>query len=221
MSAVSDILLAPDVRPFAVAAAIMVALGGIEVLTMLVGFSISQLVGHDIDRRRRQPRRHRRPVSLDQCRRAAAVDPDHPGARRVLDRRLPAAGHRARRRRRVPVCDRCACRRRRQHPRDPDHQPRHRPHHPARRDLCGQRGRFRRPGRRGFGRPARSGTARPGPSQGCLRQLAYGVGTRQSRFERASGRRQRLAGRPRRQKLHRHFRTRRPHCSPTIIRQDI
>jgi hypothetical protein len=47
MSAVGDILLAPDVRPFAVAAAIMVALGGIELLTTLVGFSISQLVGSD------------------------------------------------------------------------------------------------------------------------------------------------------------------------------
>ena len=41
MSAVSDILLAPDVRPFAVAAAIMAALGAIELLTTLVGFSIS------------------------------------------------------------------------------------------------------------------------------------------------------------------------------------
>ena len=41
MSAVGDLLLAPDVRPFAVAAAIMVALGGIELLAMLVGFSLS------------------------------------------------------------------------------------------------------------------------------------------------------------------------------------
>ena len=48
MSAVTDILLAPDVRPFAVAAAIMVALGGIELLTMLVGFSIGELFGHDV-----------------------------------------------------------------------------------------------------------------------------------------------------------------------------
>jgi hypothetical protein len=47
MSAIGDILLAPDVRPFAIAAAIMVALGGIELLTMLVGFSIGELVGHD------------------------------------------------------------------------------------------------------------------------------------------------------------------------------
>src|SRR5882724_6964905 len=47
MSAVGDILLAPDVRPFAVAAAIMVALGGIEVLTMLIGFSIGEFFGHD------------------------------------------------------------------------------------------------------------------------------------------------------------------------------
>ena len=47
MSAVGDILLAPDVRPFAVAAAIMVALGGIEVITMLIGFSIGEFFGHD------------------------------------------------------------------------------------------------------------------------------------------------------------------------------
>lgn len=47
MSVATDILMAPDVRPFAVAAAIMVSLGGIELLTMIVGFSISELVGHD------------------------------------------------------------------------------------------------------------------------------------------------------------------------------
>jgi hypothetical protein len=48
MSAVADILLAPDVRPFAIAAAIMVALGGIELLTTLVGFSIGELLGNDV-----------------------------------------------------------------------------------------------------------------------------------------------------------------------------
>jgi Inner membrane protein YqiJ, N-terminal/Inner membrane protein YqiJ, OB-fold len=48
MSAISDILLAPDVRPFAVAAAIMAALGGIELLTTLVGFSISEIFGKDV-----------------------------------------------------------------------------------------------------------------------------------------------------------------------------
>ncbi|CAN5362512.1 DUF1449 family protein [soil metagenome] len=47
MSALSDILLAPDVRPFAIAAAIMAALGVIELLTSLVGFSIGELVGGD------------------------------------------------------------------------------------------------------------------------------------------------------------------------------
>ena len=49
MSALTDILLAPDVRPFAVAAAIMVALGGIELVTTLVGVSLSQVVGKDIE----------------------------------------------------------------------------------------------------------------------------------------------------------------------------
>ncbi len=48
MSALTDILLAPDVRPFAVAAAIMLALGGIELLTTLVGFSLSEVIGKDI-----------------------------------------------------------------------------------------------------------------------------------------------------------------------------
>ena len=48
MSAIGDILLAPDVRPFAIAAAIMLALGGIELLTTLVGFSVSQIVGDGV-----------------------------------------------------------------------------------------------------------------------------------------------------------------------------
>jgi hypothetical protein len=48
MSAISDILLAPDVRPFAIAAAFMVALGVIELLTTLVGFSFGDLVGKDV-----------------------------------------------------------------------------------------------------------------------------------------------------------------------------
>jgi hypothetical protein len=47
MSVIGDILLAPDVRPFAVAAAIMFVLGGIEFLTTVIGFSISDLFGHD------------------------------------------------------------------------------------------------------------------------------------------------------------------------------
>ena len=49
MSAVSDILLAPEVRPFAVAAAIMAVLGGIELLTTLIGFSVSELLGTDVN----------------------------------------------------------------------------------------------------------------------------------------------------------------------------
>ena len=48
MSAAIDILLAPEVRPFAVAAAIMAVLGGIELLTTLIGFSISELLGTDV-----------------------------------------------------------------------------------------------------------------------------------------------------------------------------
>ena len=48
MSAIGDILLAPDVRPFAIAAALMIALGVIELLTTLVGFSFGELVGKDV-----------------------------------------------------------------------------------------------------------------------------------------------------------------------------
>ena len=47
MSAMAELLLAPDVRPFAISAAIMVTLGGIELLTMIVGISMSELVGKD------------------------------------------------------------------------------------------------------------------------------------------------------------------------------
>ena len=44
----TDILLAPDVRPFAISAAIMVALGGVELVATLVGFSLSHALGKDI-----------------------------------------------------------------------------------------------------------------------------------------------------------------------------
>src|ERR1043165_9605792 len=49
MNAVIDVLLAPDVRPFAIAGAIMIALCGIELLTLLVGFSIGHYIGKDVD----------------------------------------------------------------------------------------------------------------------------------------------------------------------------
>jgi len=45
MSAIGDLLLALDVRPFAVAAGIVLVLGGIEAVAMLVGFSISDIFG--------------------------------------------------------------------------------------------------------------------------------------------------------------------------------
>ena len=48
MSALADILLAPDVRPFMIAAAIMFALGAIELVTTLVGFSISEMFEKDV-----------------------------------------------------------------------------------------------------------------------------------------------------------------------------
>jgi hypothetical protein len=38
-------LLAPDVRPFAIAAVMIVFVGGVEVISMLIGFSISESIG--------------------------------------------------------------------------------------------------------------------------------------------------------------------------------
>jgi hypothetical protein len=49
MNGALDALLVPDVRPFAVAGAIMIALGVIELLTTLIGTSISQMFGKEID----------------------------------------------------------------------------------------------------------------------------------------------------------------------------
>ncbi len=49
MSGAIDVLLAPDVRPFAIAGAIMLALGAIEVLTVLFGVSIGHVIGKDLD----------------------------------------------------------------------------------------------------------------------------------------------------------------------------
>ncbi|CAN7565445.1 DUF1449 family protein [Bradyrhizobium sp. LjRoot220] len=49
MSAVLDLLLAADVRPFTIAAAIVVVLAIIELLSTMVGFSLSHIVGKDIE----------------------------------------------------------------------------------------------------------------------------------------------------------------------------
>ena len=111
MSALTDILLAPDVRPFAVAAAIMLALGGIELLTTLVGFLDQRTHRQGHRGRDRQRQRPRRPVPVDQRGTSAAVDPDHPRARRVRDRGILPAGPRARRRDFDPGLDRRDCRR--------------------------------------------------------------------------------------------------------------
>jgi len=107
MSAVGDILLAPDVRPFAVAAAIMVALGGIELLTTMVGLSISELIGKDFAVEAEKPQRSQWPVSLDQRRAASPPDPDHSDTRHILDRRIPASGTGACRRRCSAVAAPC------------------------------------------------------------------------------------------------------------------
>jgi hypothetical protein len=48
MNAAIDALMAPDVRPFALAAAIVIALGAVELLTSLVGLSLSQFIGKEL-----------------------------------------------------------------------------------------------------------------------------------------------------------------------------
>ena len=100
MSAVTDILLAPDVRPFAISAAIMVTLGGIELLTMLVGFSISELIGKDFALETESHSAIGGLFLWINAGRLPLLILIDPGARRVRDRGLPAAGHRAQRRHR-------------------------------------------------------------------------------------------------------------------------
>jgi hypothetical protein len=48
MSLMSHLLL-PEVRPFAIAAAMIVVVGAVELVSMLVGFSISEVVGKTLD----------------------------------------------------------------------------------------------------------------------------------------------------------------------------
>jgi hypothetical protein len=49
MSTVIDLLLAADVRPFTIAAAIVIVLAIIELLSTMVGLSLSHIVGKDIE----------------------------------------------------------------------------------------------------------------------------------------------------------------------------
>ena len=49
MLGLTDHLLLPEVRPFAIAAMMIVIVGGIEVTSMVVGASLSELVGKAID----------------------------------------------------------------------------------------------------------------------------------------------------------------------------
>ena len=100
MSAVTDILLAPDVRPFAISAAIMVTLGGIELLTMIVGFSISELIGKDFALETESDSAIGGLFLWINAGRLPLLILIDPGARGVRDRRLLAAGPRAQRRHR-------------------------------------------------------------------------------------------------------------------------
>lgn len=49
MSALLEHVMAPEVRPFAIAAAMIVIVGSIEVISMLVGASLSEMLGTNID----------------------------------------------------------------------------------------------------------------------------------------------------------------------------
>ena len=44
-----DHMLLPEVRPFAVAGAMIVVVGAVELVSMLVGFSLSELIGSTVD----------------------------------------------------------------------------------------------------------------------------------------------------------------------------
>ena len=44
-----DHIMSPEVRPFAVAGAMIVVVGAVELVAMLVGFSFSELVGRSVD----------------------------------------------------------------------------------------------------------------------------------------------------------------------------
>ena len=49
MSALLEHVMPPEVRPFAIAAAMIVIVGSIEVVSMLVGASLSEMLGTNID----------------------------------------------------------------------------------------------------------------------------------------------------------------------------
>ncbi|TQF28875.1 OB-fold-containig protein [Bradyrhizobium sp. UNPA324] len=49
MSALLEHVMAPEVRPFAIAAAMIVIVGSIEVVSMLVGASLSEMLGTHVD----------------------------------------------------------------------------------------------------------------------------------------------------------------------------
>ncbi|KRQ03137.1 OB-fold-containig protein [Bradyrhizobium manausense] len=49
MSALLEHVMAPEVRPFAIAAAMILIVGTLEVVTMLVGASLSEMLGTSID----------------------------------------------------------------------------------------------------------------------------------------------------------------------------
>lgn len=49
MSALLEHVMSPEVRPFAIAAAMILILGSVEVISMLVGASLSEMLGTNID----------------------------------------------------------------------------------------------------------------------------------------------------------------------------
>lgn len=49
MTGLAEHLLLPEVRPFAIAAMMIVIVGGVEVTSMVIGASFSEVIGHAVD----------------------------------------------------------------------------------------------------------------------------------------------------------------------------
>lgn len=49
MTGLAEHLLLPEVRPFAIAAMMIVIVGGVEVTSMVIGASVSEVIGHAVD----------------------------------------------------------------------------------------------------------------------------------------------------------------------------
>ncbi len=130
-----EMLLQPDVRPFAIAAAMLIVLALVEAASMLVGFSLSDLGGKEIDFDAAHVGPHRRADDLGQRRTCAPLhsDPSGAGIFAVED---SDPGRRACLRSATTRMDRVAISRRRNDPVGQSHKPRNFARDPSRRNLC-------------------------------------------------------------------------------------